>query len=144
MKSKINVGGRTFNKLKPFGNISDVNDYMSKHSDWSLLAYVDGIYWMQLTKTFLKYPHIVQRVDSLKFDIQKSNYLTSVLMGDRPPSMNQAIMEMRTGQGLDLDVVSELLKCVNDLNKNMEYELKVSKHTTWYYLEKNGTKIQCT
>lgn len=85
---------------------------------------------MNLTRTKLLYPHIFEMIISLKFDIQRSNYVTSIIMGNRPDSNNIEISEMRTGEGLDLGVASELLKYVNNLNKDTEYELQTSKNNS--------------
>lgn len=46
IKRKIKVIGRRFNNIKSFRSITDSTEYCKNNSEWSTLAYVDGVVYL--------------------------------------------------------------------------------------------------
>lgn len=75
-----------------------------------------------LEYTCEKYPHIEEQLNKLKFDIQKANYLHSLLVDSRKESTKarksaEVSAERRSHrQGFDLRAITEMFSYLEKLN----------------------------
>jgi len=75
-----------------------------------------------LEYTCERYPHIEERLNKLKFDIQKANYIDSLLVDSRKDSTKSkeyvevSIDRRSHRQGLDLRATNEMFSYLEKLN----------------------------